>query len=154
MSISSRKGRQFVTINRPVPQKEMDDSTATNFPRKRYLVEDQRQRRPTAEGHLQITFSSIRELWLRFIVDYVGLVMMLESWCLAFWLTEEVTPGPPSCFPNPLCHSPDSSASSSLCFNFVILISTGTFIVKNGRVQMKSDVNVSLNFNFQNFPVL
>lgn len=62
MNISSRKGHEFVIINRPVQQKEMDDSTTSNFPRKCYLLEDLRQRLATAEGHLQITLNSIIEV--------------------------------------------------------------------------------------------
>lgn len=37
------KGHEFVIINRPVQQKEMDDSIATNFPRKWNVVEEWRQ---------------------------------------------------------------------------------------------------------------
>lgn len=47
MNISSRKGHEFVIINRPAQQKEMDDSRAAGFPRKGNVV----AKIPSCRGH-------------------------------------------------------------------------------------------------------
>lgn len=88
--------------------------------------------------------------------------MMLKFWCLGFFsrvfakvLAHQGGNARPAFLPpQPLFHSPASSPSSSLCFNYLMLISIWTFISKNRGVQMKSDMTVNLKFKFQNFPVL